>query len=143
MKGVYVIDMSDESMFVCIASSYDSAKAITERTLQHVLNITTGVCPMNSYHYYPTLPIENDLEAELRVFKTMKSKFFSAQVYSQLPTLEIVAKQTWTKETCIAHVDSIDSMADESGGSTGFDNGGGPILDANSKVSDSMFSLSL
>jgi len=92
MKGVYIIDLEDNKGFICVANDLTAAQEITNihRQLYSITEPMEG-----SFHYFPLLSFETDVDAEIRVYKRMKRLFINNTLYCPKITMDVLAQGTW------------------------------------------------
>jgi hypothetical protein len=81
MKGVYVLDLESEAMFVMMAGSIQEAQLLSCGHLKEL-----GVVQPTyegSYHFYPIQNDETDVEAERRVYLTLVNRFGADAVWTR------------------------------------------------------------
>jgi uncharacterized membrane protein len=92
MRGVYIIDLEEYMAFICVANDLTHAKEITtlHKTLYHIEGNMEG-----SFHYFPVLLHEADVEAEIRIYKNMTRLLANTTFYCPKTTMEVLAQSTW------------------------------------------------
>ena len=86
MKGIYVLDLADQRLFVCSANDINDAIQIIPSNITYDL----------SYHYYPLYENEKDDEGEFRIYKKMIGINSLQNVLARVKTLSRIATGSWT-----------------------------------------------
>jgi len=92
MKGIYVFDITDNYSYVICCNSYEEAENNIKISIQQLL---PGAKLEGSFHYYPMLSNETNVEAETRIYKTLIASIKDIKVITSQYTLEYLAKGTW------------------------------------------------
>jgi hypothetical protein len=100
MKGIYVIDLNPNDAFLCHADDISTAIQTMEemlKTIHTIASLTTTIerhMPF-SYHFYPLLPYESDVEGEMRLFHRLSNDHPHIRYLSTWGTLSEIAKGTY------------------------------------------------
>lgn len=87
MKGVYVIDLVNACSFVVYGASYEDACNIVQCTIESKLE--------GSYHFYPLLEGEHHLDAERRVYMSMRGVMPGVTLLTTRETMDVISKSTF------------------------------------------------
>lgn len=128
MKGVYVIDFSNDCAFITCCTNYSEAVAIAIDNMNLMFS-KDSLKLEGSYHFYPIIDNESSNDAEKRLYILMSTMNPHTTFFTTTETLESLAKGTFPP-TFAPHIkkhNCIISLSDRS----------------NSPKSDTLFPISL
>lgn len=96
MKGIYVIDLNPNDTFLCYADNISTAIETLDATLVTLDPLATIERHLPfSYHFYPLLPLESELDAEMRLYHRLTKDNPHIRYLSTWTTLSEIAKGTY------------------------------------------------
>jgi len=96
MKGVYVLDLDNGHVFIMIANDVQEARDQLPLYLAELnMELHRNARFDGSYHYYPIMTTETDIEAEKRVFLITAKHYGIGVILARAEIRDSIGKGTW------------------------------------------------